>query len=298
MRSSLRRLLPVLALVCAPAAAEAQRINVRTIKDAPLEVPRLWVDIDWFFLDFGFNNIDGASLLMIGASGRMEGVAPRMAAEGHARMGIASFGDSKPIHLQGGIEYELRRDVGPDSVPVILGMSSGFNSEGADVTITRFVNVAASSRKSLGARAGAFFLTNSYSKVGTSNASGGDMATATNLGLYAGIAHTTSTHLIVTLNGSDPHPTARHVKFYGDVLLQPAASVDDALLEATASTGLIGFRGGWMLRPNLTTAEAGKYRTTMVRDFFRASTMSGEMGSRAIDGFYITAGISYSWIRR
>jgi hypothetical protein len=53
-----------------------------------------------------------------------------------------------------------------------------------------------------------------------------------------------------------------------------------------------------MLRPNLTTEEAAKYRTTPVRDFFRASTMSGEMGSRAIDGFYITAGISYSWIRR
>lgn len=298
MRSSLRRVLPVLALAVIPAAAEAQRMNIRTLKDAPLEAPSLWVDIDWFFLDFGFKNIDGASLLMIGASGRMEGVAPRMAAEGHARIGVASFGDSKPIQLQGGIEYEMRRNVGPDSVPVILSVSSGTNSDGDDVTTTRFVNMAASSRRSLGARAGAFFLASSYSSSETSTLSAEGMAAAKNIGLYAGIASTSSTHLIVSIDGSEPHPTARNLKFYADVLLQPVTSIDNAILEDAASMGLIGFRGGWMMRPNLTTTEAAKYRTSMVRDFFRASSINGEMGSRAIDGFYFTAGISYSWIRR
>jgi hypothetical protein len=256
------------------------------------------VDIDWFFLDFGFKNIDGASLLMIGASGRMEGVAPRMAAEGHARIGVLSFGDAKPINLQGGVEYELRRRVGPDSVPVILGVSSGTNADGDDITTTSFVQVLATSRTSVGARAGAFLLAGSYSSTETSTLSAEGVAAAKNIGLYVGLAKTASTHLIVSVNGSDPHPTARHLKFYADLLLQPVTSIDNAILEDAASRGLIGFRGGWMLRPNLTTAEGAQYRTSVVRDFFRASSINGEMGSRAIDGFFVTAGISYSWIRR
>ncbi len=49
---------------------------------------------------------------------------------------------------------------------------------------------------------------------------------------------------------------------------------------------------------DLTTAEGAQYRTSVMRDFFRASSVNGEMGSLAIDGFFVTAGISYSWIRR
>lgn len=272
--------------------AYAQNISYTKTMDDPDETINHMFGIAPFELFFAGNK-EASTSGMLSLAG-IYGLKEKIGFEANAGLPYFTVGGRKGIkYAQLGAFLNLKTKERTKETKVILGYKRTRNVFTTTETY-KYLPVPSKVKTISGFRAG---LQHNSSNVQTDGIKFPQASSAFNLsGIYGGL-QSTSRHLIKTQlkDEKEATPTGAIYKVYADALFYPVSKIKDPILASQIKSGNIGGRLGllWVQNPY-----AKKHNTSSYNAFLGRMSLSAEIGSRPIDGFYLKGGVYWGLMYR
>jgi len=276
--------------------ANAQELY-KKIYDDPEDVIKGHVGVEFYGVDVGFGNINGAMLFVVGANGSYT-ISDKLRADAQLRLPLLRFSkQGTGFIVDGGVTFALNSNTTDKDVRVVLGYKEEDVGGGYEMHTTKYVTINGSVKKSTVVRGGVYL-----KNTGIEYKEGTVEYKPTNLfhkGVYIGIGKQRQYffQLERDIKGRKAQFGAGSIFMpYFDVMILPTTvDLDQETFGFGAGgkkelTGLIGGRIGlkWFRNP-FTRSQNFDRRIP----FFGNCTVNLETGVRPIDGFFFSGGISY-----
>jgi hypothetical protein len=269
------------------------------VYDDPTDVIKGHVALEFYGVDVGFSNINGAMIFIMGVNGSYT-LSDRLSVEANLRTPLLRFQkEGTGFIFDGGANFKLSSKTNDENVRVILGYKEEDNAyDNTRTATTKFVNINGSVTRSVILRAGVYL---KNTGVDYTEETGVDyMPTALfHKGIYLGIGKQKEYFFQLQRD-----VRGKKVMFGAGTIFRPYVDlmVLPVSVELTQDTfglgagktkemkGLLGARAGfrWYRNP-FTKAQNDGHRIP----FFGNTVMTLEAGVRPIDGFFINGGISF-----
>ncbi len=294
----MRRSIIVLSLVSLCLSASAQEYYKKA-HDDPDAVLKGHVAVEFYGVDVGFSNIDGAMLFVIGANGEYK-VNDRISAEGSVRLPLVRFGsEGTGFVFDGGVYLRLNSVNAEKKVNVILGYKEedifGTNKR---LATTKYVPITGTVKRIMILRGGVY-LRNSGFGYDDGLLIDYKPASIFHKGVYIGIGKQRQYffQLERTLNGKTAKFGAGSIfRPYVDVMILPTTvkltQETFGLGEGPSKelSGLFGARAGFRWYRNPFWREQNEGRRI---PFFGNTVVTLEAGMRPLEGLFVNGAISF-----
>jgi hypothetical protein len=291
-------LLTLITLTCFTVSPTIAQETYTKTYDDPEDVIKGHVALEYYGVDVGFNNINGAMLFTMGVNGSYT-LTPNLGVEGSVRMPLLRFEKQGAAYIvDAGAFYTLSSSTTDKDVKIILGYKEEDIGNNTELHTTKYTVINGSVQKKLLVRAGVY-LKNTSIKHKESDFEQYQPTNLFHKGIYIGIGKQRQYFFKLKRkigNRETDFGAGTIFRPYFDVLLLPTkVDLQQETLGLGAGiskelTGFIGARAGFRWYRNAFTREQnGDHRIP----FFGNSVVTLEAGVRPIDGFFINGGISF-----
>lgn len=284
-------LLVCIGLILLTESVHAQETYRTTMSDPEMVYPG-YLGLNYFTVDAGFGNTSGASVLSVGVDA-LYPLTNKIKLEVLALYSLFSLEKDGPAFLfNAGGEYGISSTTKDKDIPVLLSFAWEKNYFNQTETQTwEAVKLPGKMKYDLVARGG-LYIRNSALEY-TEGFTYYDVTSLTHFGVYAGVGYTMTSYLQAQSSDGYEFAAGRIIRPYADVLIIPT-SVDLDINGAAAKTveESIGWRTGVIVVGKPFEKEQNFGRKL---PFFANMVYRLDIGSRPLDGFFITTGLAFNF---